>query len=68
MKSLDLKKHKQFYLGLIVAMAALYFTMRNVSLNEVVLSVRMMDYKFIIPSFFIIILSYFADGCDVIER
>jgi glycosyltransferase 2 family protein len=53
-----MKKYQQLTLGLVVALMALYFSLRNVSFEEVVSSFQEMNYVYLLPSVGIIILSY----------
>jgi len=53
-----LKKYQQLTIGLAVALVALYYTLRNVSLDEVVGSFKEMDHIYIIPAMLIIALGY----------
>jgi glycosyltransferase 2 family protein len=51
-----LKQYKQLIFGLTIALIALYYTLRNVSFNEILSSFREMDIVYLIPS--IILLSF----------
>ena len=53
-----MKKYQQLAIGLVIALMALYFSLRNVSFEEVVSSFKEMNYIYIFPSVVIIILSY----------
>ena len=53
-----MKKYQQLTFGLVIALIALYYTLRNVSLSEVTTSFKEMDHIYIIPAFMIIALSY----------
>jgi len=53
-----LKKYQQLILGLTIALVALYYTLRNVSLSEVVASFKEMDHIYLIPAILIVILAY----------
>jgi hypothetical protein len=53
-----LKKYRQLTIGLAVALVALYYTLRNVSLDEVAGSFKEMDHIYIIPAVLIIALGY----------
>ena len=53
-----MKKFQQLIFGLVIALIALYYTLRNVSLGEVIVSFKEIDYIYIIPAIVIIILSY----------
>ena len=53
-----MKKYQQLTLGLVVAMMALYFSLRNVSFEEVVSSFKEMHYIYLLPSLLMVALSY----------
>jgi hypothetical protein len=53
-----MKKYQQLAIGLVIALMALYFSLRNVSFEEVVSSFKEMNYIYIFPSVVILILSY----------
>ena len=53
-----MKKYQQLTLGLVIAVIALYYTLRNVSFSEVANAFKEMDYIYIVPAAIIIILSY----------
>tara|TARA_Y100000588_G_C14222438_1_gene911625 strand:- start:170 stop:1231 length:1062 start_codon:yes stop_codon:yes gene_type:complete len=53
-----LKKFRQSLLGLFVAIVALYYTLRNVSLEELVSSLKDANLVYILPGLAIICLSY----------
>ena len=53
-----MKKYQQLTLGLVIALMALYFSLRNVSFEEVVSSFKEMNYVYLFPSVGIIVLSY----------
>lgn len=53
-----MKKYQQLIFGLTIALVALYYTLRNVSLSEVLASFREMDHVYLIPAILIIILGY----------
>jgi uncharacterized protein (TIRG00374 family) len=57
-KVYSLNKIRQLALGLIIAFSALYYTIRNVSVNEVLASFAAIDYVYLIPSLLIILSSY----------
>jgi len=53
-----LKQYRQLIFGLVIALIALYYTLRNVSFSEVITSFKDMDYVYIFPASVIILLSY----------
>jgi len=53
-----MKKYQQLILGLVIALIALYYSLRNISFEEVVASFKEMDCIYLFPSVVIIILSY----------
>jgi len=53
-----LKQYRQLIFGLVIALIALYYTLRNVSFSEVISSFKEMDYIYILPAIVIILLSY----------
>lgn len=53
-----MKRYQQLIFGLTIAFIALYYTLRNVSLSEVIASFREMDYIYLIPAVLIVLLSY----------
>jgi glycosyltransferase 2 family protein len=53
-----LKQYRQLTFGLVIALIALYYTLRNVSFSEVISSFKEMDYVYIFPAIVIILLSY----------
>jgi uncharacterized protein (TIRG00374 family) len=55
-----LKKSGQLILGLIVAVAAVYYTMRNVSVSELMDSFRQVNYVWLLPTFVLMCLTYVA--------
>ncbi len=55
-----MKKSGQLIIGLIVAFAAVYYTMRNVSVAELMESFRHVNYVYLIPAFLIMCLTYVA--------
>jgi len=55
-----LKKSGQLILGLIVAVAAVYYTMRNVSVSELMDSFRQVNYVWLLPTFLLMCLTYVA--------
>ena len=55
-----MKKSGQLIIGLIVAFAAVYYTMRNVSVSELMESFRTVNYVYLIPTFLLMCLTYVA--------
>ena len=55
-----MNKTGQLIIGLAIAGGALYFTMRNISLHELMDSFRVVDYIYILPAFLMVTLSYLA--------
>jgi len=55
-----LKKSGQLIIGLIVAFAAVYYTMRNVSVSELMDSFRHVNYIWLLPTFVLMCLTYVA--------
>jgi uncharacterized protein (TIRG00374 family) len=55
-----LKKSGQLIIGLIVAFAAVYYTMRNVSVSELMESFRHVNYIWLLPTFVLMCLTYVA--------
>ncbi len=55
-----MKKSGQLLIGLIVAFAAVYYTMRNVSVSELMESFRHVNYLYLIPTFLLMCLTYVA--------
>jgi uncharacterized protein (TIRG00374 family) len=53
-----LKQYRQLIFGLVIALVALYYTLRNVSFSEVISSFKEMDYIYIFPAIVLIVLSY----------
>jgi hypothetical protein len=53
-----LKQYRQLIFGLVIALIALYYTLRNVSFGEVISSFKEMNYIYILPAIVIILLSY----------
>lgn len=53
-----MKNWKQLVIGLSIAVVALYYTLRNVSLNELLESFKNVDYIYLIPTAILGILSY----------
>ncbi len=55
-----MKKSGQLIIGLIVAFAAVYYTMRNVSVSELMDSFRHVNYIWLMPTFILMCLTYVA--------
>lgn len=55
-----MKKSGQLIIGLIVAFAAVFYTMRNVSIAELMDSFRRVDYLYLAPAFLLMCLTYVA--------
>jgi uncharacterized protein (TIRG00374 family) len=55
-----LKKSGQLIIGLIVAILAVYYTMRNVSVSELMESFRHVNYIWLLPTFVLMCLTYVA--------
>ncbi len=55
-----MKKSGQLIIGLIVAIAAVYYTMRNVSVSELMDSFRQVNYFWLLPTFVLMCLTYVA--------
>ncbi len=53
-----MKKVRQSLIGLVVAIGALYYTLRNVSIEELTRSFKDADFIYIVPGLVIICLSY----------
>lgn len=53
-------KYKSLIIGLVIAVAAIYFTVRNVSLQELLESLKDIRYIYILPTIVILVLSYVA--------
>jgi len=53
-----LKQYRQLIFGLVIALIALYYTLRNVSFSEVISSFKEMNYIYILPAIVIILLGY----------
>jgi glycosyltransferase 2 family protein len=54
------KKSGQLIIGLVVAIAAVYYTMRNVSVSELMDSFRQVNYIWLLPAFLLMCLTYVA--------
>jgi glycosyltransferase 2 family protein len=57
-----LKNIKQFAIGLIVAILAIYFTFRNVSFSEIIDSFSDVNFLYLIPSAILLIISFAIRG------
>ena len=57
-----MKNIKQFVIGLIIAVFAIYFTFRNVSLKELLDSFSNVNFTYLIPSAILIIVSFVVRG------
>ena len=55
-----MRKSGQLIIGLIVAIAAVYYTMRNVSVSELLDSFRQINYIWVLPTFVLMCLTYVA--------
>ena len=55
---IKLKKIRQSIIGLFIGLAALYYTLRNVSVEELVNSLKNAELVYIFPGLVIITLSY----------
>jgi glycosyltransferase 2 family protein len=53
-----LKKARQLLIGVVIAVGALYFTLRNVSMGELITSFKDIDLIYILPSIVLTLLSY----------
>ncbi|HIK58289.1 MAG TPA: flippase-like domain-containing protein [Nitrospinaceae bacterium] len=53
-----MKKTRQLLIGLTIAFGALYYTLRNISLDELIMSFKELELLYILPAFGIIILTY----------
>ena len=53
-----MKQYRQLIFGLVIALIALYYTLRNVSFSEVISSFKEMDYIYILPAIVLILLGY----------
>lgn len=53
-----MKKSRQLILGLVIAFAALYYTLTHASLEEIVESFESVNYAYLIPAVLLITLSY----------
>ena len=57
---LSLKKNKQLFIGLVIAFAALYYTLRNVSPKDLYESFKSVEYTYLAPMVGFILLNYLA--------
>jgi len=53
-----LKKARQLFIGLAIAVGALYYTLRNISLDELIASFKEVELVYVLPAFAIIILTF----------
>ena len=53
-----MKKARQLLIGLAIAFGALYYTLRNVSLDELITSFKEVEMVYILPAFVLILLTY----------
>ena len=53
-----MKKARQLLIGLAIAFGALYYTLRNVSLDELIASFKEVEMVYILPAFVLILLTY----------
>jgi len=53
-----LKKARQLFIGLAIAVGALYYTLRNISLDELIASFKGVELIYVLPAFAIIILTF----------
>ena len=54
-----MKNARNLIIGLVITAGALYYTLRNVSMKDLAASFKTVDYVYIVPAVFIILLSYF---------
>lgn len=54
-----MKSARNLIIGLAIAAGALYYTLHNVSMQDLVASFKTVDYVYIVPGVFVILLSYF---------
>ncbi len=55
-----MKKARQLIIGLAIAVGALYYTLRNVSLDELLASFKEVEFIYLLPAFVIILSTYVA--------
>lgn len=55
-----MKKARQLLIGLGIAIGALYYTLRNISMGELIASFKDVELIYILPAFVFIILTYIA--------
>ncbi len=53
-----MKKARQLFIGLAIAVGALYYTLRNISLDELIASFKEVELVYVLPAFAIIILTF----------
>ena len=53
-----MKKARQLFIGLAIAVGALYYTLRNVSWNELIASFKDIELVYLLPAFAIILSTY----------
>ena len=53
-----MKKARQLLIGVVIAVGALYFTLRNVSMDELITSFKDIDLIYILPAIMFTLLSY----------
>ncbi|MCH7622959.1 MAG: flippase-like domain-containing protein, partial [Nitrospinae bacterium] len=54
-----MKSVRNLIIGLVIAAGALYYTLHNVSMKDLAASFKTVDYVYIVPAVFIMLLSYF---------
>ena len=55
-----MKKARQLFIGLAIAAGALYYTLRNISLDELIVSFKEVEFFYVLPALGITILTYVA--------
>ena len=53
-----MKKARQLLIGVVIAVGALYYTLRNVSMDELITSFKDIDLIYILPAIVLTLLSY----------
>ncbi|MBT3508390.1 MAG: flippase-like domain-containing protein [Nitrospina sp.] len=53
-----MKKARQLIIGLAIAVGALYYTLRNISLDELIASFKEVELVYVLPAFVIILLTF----------
>ena len=53
-----MKKARQLFIGLAIAVGALYYTLRNISLDELIASFKEVELVYVLPALAIIILTF----------